>query len=150
MKQDKGDIEALLKVEKSLKEDYENQNTRLNELDRELEGKDNARLKKHKELRERGEHMDQFISTFENKSKEMEMKIRDIQQKIINGLEHMTCTITDVNFEDIDNFDSHIDSNQQTNIDSLNRRCEIITTQIERVINFILKRAKLKIFLFVV
>lgn len=135
MKRDKADIEALLKMEKSLKDEHDSQSVRLNELDRELEGKDNARLKKHKELRERGEHMDQFISTFDNKSKEMEIKIKEIQHKILNGLEQMTRTITDVNFEDIDNIDSNIDSSQQTNVEGLNKKCEIIKTQIDRVRN---------------
>lgn len=135
MKQDKADIEALLKVEKSLKEEYENEKIRLNELEHELEGKDNARLKKHKELRERGDHMDQFISSFENKSKEMELKINELQRKILHGLEHMTCTITDLNFEDIDNLvtDSASGVHQQTNIESLNKKCDVLKSQIDRV-----------------
>lgn len=119
-------------MEKSLKDEFENQKVRLVELERELEGKDNARLKKHKELRERGEHMDQFISSFENKSKEMNEKIKEIQQKILHGLEHMTSTITDVNFEEIDNVD--LESGQQTNVETLNKKCEAVTSQIERVL----------------
>lgn len=131
MKQDKADIEALSKVEKSLKDEYENQKIRLNELEHELEGKDNARLKKHKELRERGEHMDQFISSFDNKSKEMEQKIKEIQKKILHGLEHMTCAITDLNFEEIDNVE--VEAGQQTSVEGLNKKCDAITAQIERV-----------------
>lgn len=95
-------------------------------------------MKKHKELRERGEHMDQFISTFETKSKELQEKINDMQNKIINALEHITCTITDLNFEDIDNIE--LDSSQQTSIESLNKKCDIVTAQIERVDKSLIKK----------
>lgn len=134
VKQDKADIEALSKLQTSLEEDYENKKLHLTELEKELEGKDSVRLKKHRELRERGEHMNVFIASFAEKSDEIISKIKETQEKIKLALEYMSETLTDLNFDELDNI--QLDSAQQTTLEELNKKCDLLLKQTERVISY--------------
>lgn len=101
-------------------------------MEKELEGKDSVRLKKHRELRERGEHMNVFIASFDEKFNEVLSKINETQEKITLSLEYLTESVTDLNFDELDNI--QLDSAQQSTVEGLNKKCDLLLTQIERVI----------------
>lgn len=131
VKTDKADIDTLVKVKKSLEEDLEAKRTRLAELESELDVKDNARLKKHKELRERGEHMRSFIASFDEKYNGAKEKIEENQEKILIALEYLSENITDLDLNDLDNVQYELD--QQGSLEGWNNKYSLLFSQVTRV-----------------
>ncbi|XP_065158402.1 intraflagellar transport protein 74 homolog [Atheta coriaria] len=130
VKQDKADIESLLKVKTSVEEELSNNETRLGELEHELDGKDNARLKKHKELRERGEHMEKFISEYEIKSVDLKTKIQSLNQEIGIALEHMSENLAEVNLKELD---VKFNTSEHNTLEGWSNKYKLLTTQITRI-----------------
>lgn len=130
VKTDKMDIETLTKVKKSLEEDLEAKRTRLYELEHELDGKDNARLRKHRELRERGEHMTAFMGSFEEKYAEAKRKLEENKEKVIGALECLSES-------DFDDFNAmQMDVKQENSLEGWNNKYVLLASQVTRVCNF--------------
>ncbi|GJQ74954.1 hypothetical protein Trydic_g9580 [Trypoxylus dichotomus] len=130
VKQDKADIEVLQKMKVKLEEEAKFKSEKLAELERELDGKDNARLKKHKELRERGEHMDAFIASFDEKSTTVKNKIDSARSQIVFALEHMADGLAELDLEEFGKI--QIDSGDQT-LEAWNQRCAAIAAQRDKL-----------------
>ncbi|KAK9694094.1 hypothetical protein QE152_g33754 [Popillia japonica] len=120
VKQDKADIEVLQKMKLKLEEETKFKTERLAELEREMDGKDNARLKKHKELRERGEHMDAFIASFDEKSATIK--------------EHMADGLAELDLEEFGKI--QIDSGDQS-LEAWNKRLSAISAQRDKLKAFV-------------
>ncbi|XP_017785827.1 PREDICTED: intraflagellar transport protein 74 homolog [Nicrophorus vespilloides] len=130
VKQDKSDIESLMKVKDSVEEELGNNESRLADLEHELDGKDNARLKKHKELRERGEHMEKFIAEYGDKSEEIKTKIKDVNVEISSALEYLSENLTEINLKELD---VKFDSGEQNTVEGWNNKFKLLTGQINRI-----------------
>lgn len=113
-----------------LEEELTFKRERLVELEREMDGKDNARLKKHKELRERGEHMDAFIVSFDEKSSTVKGKLESVRNQILFALKHIADGLAELDLEEFGKIP--VDSGEQT-LDAWKKRCETITAQREKV-----------------
>lgn len=114
-----------------LEEETKFKTERLAELEREMDGKDNARLKKHKELRERGEHMDAFIASFDEKSATIKGKIDTTQKQILFALEHMADGLAELDLEEFGKI--QIDSGDQS-LEAWNKRLSAISAQRDKVL----------------
>lgn len=105
-------------------------NEKLIELQDELNEKNTVRLKKHKELRDRDEHMSKFITSFGEKSFSIREKIYDVQEKILRALDHITNSVAYLNFEELDNVQSNLN---QTSLEGLSTQFSFLTSRLQRV-----------------
>lgn len=103
---------------------------RLIELEREMDGKDNARLKKHKELRERGEHMDAFIASFDEKFSTVKTKMESVRSQILFALEHIADGLAELDLEEFGKV--QMNSDDET-LEGWNKRCAAIAAQRDKV-----------------
>lgn len=108
----------------------QNKQERLSELETELNEKNAARLKKHKELRDRDEHMKKFIEVFGEKSPVIREKIDTTQQQILIVLDLLTSSVVDINFEELDNIQSNLN---QSSLEGLSNQYSLFSSRLARV-----------------
>ncbi|XP_022904400.2 intraflagellar transport protein 74 homolog [Onthophagus taurus] len=133
VKQDKADIETLQKLLETLEQEIVQMEEKIAEINKELENKDSARLKKHKELREREAHMDAFIETYDEKVSTAKEKLTQANDTVIYLLDQMVENLAEFNIEEFGM--TQIDSNDQS-LEGWNKRCGAFQEQIAKLTRF--------------